>query len=543
MNETKKAHIRPSKTLFSTVWLIPLIATIIGTWLLIDNLRARGPEITLLMDNADGIEANNTTIRVLNVEVGRVSSIKLNPKGDGVEITAQLNRQSMDLMRKDTQFWVVKPRIDQNGVTGLSTLLSGSYISFSPGHSTEEERVFHVAELPPISALGQSGIRLTLKGKNSKMLGAGSPVLFQSHIVGTVETAKFNPDDQSVHYSIFIHSPNESLINRASRFWLDSGIDVRMDGGGISLKTAPVSALLSGAISFDSPPYSPTANEKVSNGAEFTIYNDRAQIENQADERTLYYVAFFNTSIRGLDVGAPVIYKGIRIGNVADIAYFQDGDQQNLFQNGYIPVRLRIEPHLIEGENSQQRHSKTHWQNLIQAALNQGLTATLTSNNLVLGSKLIELSDTTSQTPTLKPHGTYHGDIVIATRSGGLDELQTQLNKLLDKFNALPLDKTVGELNGSLKELKTTLQSANKLLTGSQTQQLPTELNQTLQTLRQTLHGISPQSPVYQDAQNTLQSLERTLKEVAPLIQTLKEKPNSLIFNSGSPDPTPKGSR
>lgn len=534
------AQIRPSKILVSTIWLIPLAAAIIGSWLLIKHFQSKSQEVILLMDNADGIEVNNTTIRVLDVEVGRVTAIRLNAKRNGVEITAQLNKESMDLMRKDTQFWVVKPRIDQNGVTGLGTLLSGSYISFAPGNSEETAHTFTVSELPPINALGESGIRLTLVGKNKKMISAGSPVLFENHIVGSVETAKFNPIDQTVHYSIFIQSPNESLVNGASSFWLDSGVDVRFNGGGINIQTPPISALLSGAISFDSPRYKADADKKVVNGTQFTIYNNRAEIENIPGPRTLYYIAFFNSSIRGLDVGAPIIYKGIRIGNVANIAYFQDNDQQHLFQNGWIPVRLRIEPYLIEGAFAQNRPDKTQWQQTIQAALNQGLTATLASNNLILGSKLIELENQ-PQKNQFKPHQHYHGYTVIATSNGGIDELQDQLSELINKINQLPIETSVAELNNSLKEMQQLMHSINQLLNQPNTQNLPKEIQDTLQSLQTTLQGISPQSPAYQEVQNTLRTLNQTLENAKPLLDTLKEQPNALIFNSRQTDPTPKG--
>lgn len=538
------AKVRPSKTLVSTVWLIPLAAAIVGGYLLIDSFRSRGTEIKLYMDNADGIEVNTTTIRMLNVEVGRVVNIRLQPDQKGVELTAKIDKDGAHLMRKDTQFWVVKPRIDQNGITGLGTLLSGSYIAFSAGSpQSEVEHEFKVSDLPPLSAAGQTGLRLTLTGKNRKMIGAGSPVMYENHTVGTVESAKFDPKTQSVQYSIFIQSPNESLVNSGSHFWLDSGIDVRLDGGGIKVDSAPLAAILSGAIAFDSPP---SANN-VSSGTTFTIHNDRAEIENQPNERTLYYVAFFNSSVRGLDIGAPVVYKGIRIGNVAAVPYFQAGDSAKLFEHGYIPVRLRIDPDKIEQQGDTPQ-SKEYWQSTFQAALDNGLTASLGSNNLVLGSKLVELNDSPSSTPPLKPHSEYGGDIVIGTRGGGLDDLQNQVAKLLDKFNALPLDKTVGELNSSLKALRGTLQSAqsmiasaNKLIAQNSTQSLPAELNQTLRELRQTLQGVSPQSPVYQDVQNTLQSIDRTLQSAQPVIRTLKEQPNALIFNRGGKDPIPKG--
>ncbi len=500
----------------------------------------------VLMDSAEGIEVNNTVIKVLSIDVGRVTRIKLRDDQKGVEVTAQLNADVSGLIRSDTQFWVVKPRIDQSGVTGLGTLLSGSYIAFTPGKSGEAKDVFQVQDIPPVTAIGQSGLRLNLIGKNDRILNVNSPVLYENFMVGQIESAHFDPSDQSVHYTIFIQSPNDKLIHSASRFWLESGINIETTGSGIKLNSAPLPALLSGAISFDSPKTKNSKNVKSEDS--FTLYDSRSEIANLPDDRSLYYTAFFKQSVRGLTVGSPVEYKGLNVGMVSDVPYFDRNDSLHLFENGWIPVRIRIEPSRLEINADEQ--SKEHWKQQFQTALNKGLTATISSNNLLTGGKMIELNDQPSASPKLRPHTVYAGDTVIATRGGGLDDLQAKLADLLDKFNNLPLDKTVAELNGSLAELKSALKSANaalssidKLVGNPQTQNIPNELNQTLKELRITLQGVSPQSPIYGDVQNTLQSLDKTLKDVQPVINTLKEKPNALIFNNSSKDPIPKGSR
>lgn len=532
------ARIKKNATFSSFVWLVPLIALITGAWLIYKNIRNTGPEITLLMDSAEGIEVNTTVIKVLNVDVGRVTRIRLRDDRKGVEISARLNADAKDLMRKDTQFWVVKPRIDQSGISGLNTLVSGSYIAFTPGTDEESESVFKVSDIPPIAAIGQSGLRLHLVGDNSKMLSAGSPILYEGFNVGVIETAKFDPATQTVDYTIFINSPNDKLINTGSQFWLESGVNVQTTGSGIKIDSAPIYTLLTGAISFRTPPGN---NKPAVSEDTFELYNSLSQIENLPDDRSLYYVAFFNSSVRGLSIGSPVEYKGINIGSVTDVPYFTGNDSSSLFQNGRIPVRLRIDPTRIESGAKPQ--SKAFWQNQFRQALNKGLNATISSNNLVLGSKMIELTDAAPEGNRFKPLAEYNGNPVIATHASGLDDLQAQLGRLLDKLNKLPLEQTVGELNASLKELKGTLNSANKLLESRHTKQIPQELNKTLAELRQTLHGVSPQSPVYQDVQNTLKSLDKTMREAQPLLNTLKEKPNSLIFNQNIKDPTPKGSR
>ncbi|MDO5058746.1 MAG: intermembrane transport protein PqiB [Neisseria sp.] len=532
------SKVRKTNSFASLVWLIPLIAVITGSWLLFDNIRNTGPEITLLVDSAEGIEVNNTAVRVLNVEVGRVNKIRLREDLQGVELKVRLRADAADLMRTDTQFWIVKPRIDQSGVSGLNTLVSGAYIAFTPGKAEETRYEFRVADIPPIAAIGQNGIRLRLSGDNSKMLEAGSPVMYEGFSVGVVESAKFDTQTRRVDYTVFVSQPNDKLINKSSQFWLQSGISVQAGSNGVKVDGLALPALLTGAISFRTPEPQSAAAE---NNDTFEIYNDRNTIDNLPGERALYYVAFFKQSVRGLSLGAPVDYKGLRIGSVADVPYFEGRDSLNLFQNGWIPVRIRIEPRLMEKNTEPQ--SKTYWQNAFQTALQRGLTANLAADNLVLGSQRIELSDRPSE-KTLKPFSDYHGNIVIASGSGGgLEDLQAQVGKLLDKLNKLPLEKTVGELNGSLAELKATLRSANALIGKPQTQQIPAELNKTLAELRQTLQGVSPDSPVYRDIQNTLASLDKTLRDAQPVLNTLKEKPNALIFNQNSSDPIPIGSR
>lgn len=535
-----QAEIRRNRSFSFMVWLIPLLALITGVWLLVGHIRNTGPEITLYIANADGIEVNNTVIKVLNVDVGRVTAIHLRPEGEGVALTARLTGEAKGMVRKDSQFWIVKPRVDQSGVTGLSTLVSGSYIALMPGKSSEEAREFTVADFPPVAAFASGGLRLRLKGEGSKVLGSGSPVMYRDIVVGSVENAEFNPVDKTISYQIFISSPNDKLVGSNVRFWLQSGLKVELGNGGLKVDTPSLPALISGAIVFDDPPDG-NKGSQVGNNTLFTLYGSRAEVDNRPDERSLYYVVFFKQSVRGLSVGAPVEYRGLPVGTVTDIPYFDRNDSLRLFDNGWIPVRIRIDPSRLE--MNADRQSKEAWADQIGRALDRGLSATLSSNNLLTGTLFVELSEAPRQS-VLKPSSSYRGDIVIAARNGGgLGDLQQQIAALLDKFNRLPLDKTVRELNGSLAELKATLNQANRLLGRPQTQQLPGELNRTLAELRATLQGVSPESPVYGDVQNTLRSIDRTLRQAAPVINTLKEQPNALIFNSGNVDPIPKGSQ
>ncbi|MBQ9182801.1 MAG: hypothetical protein IJ143_03360 [Neisseriaceae bacterium] len=175
----------------------------------------------------------------------------------------------------------------------------------------------------------------------------------------------------------------------------------------------------------------------------------------------------------------------------------------------------------------------SEWQNSIQEALNQGLTATIGSHNLLLGGGQIELSDNNQDQP-LKPMNKYQDFLVIGTHKGGFDSITQQLNAVLEKINHLPLEKTVVELNKTISNL-------DKLLANKEMQSLPADIHNTLQELQKTLNGISPDAPIYRDIQITLHKINHTLDKAEPVLRRLDEKPNALIFNDNRLDPIPKG--
>lgn len=85
-----------------------------------------------MTSNAEGIEAGKTAIKSRSVDVGVVESVVLSDDLHQVEIKARLNDGMEKLLKQDSAFWVVKPQIGQEGVSGTGTLLSGAYIELQP---------------------------------------------------------------------------------------------------------------------------------------------------------------------------------------------------------------------------------------------------------------------------------------------------------------------------------------------------------------------------------------------------------------------------
>ena len=118
MSDEPRAQRRVQSRL-SPVWIVPLVAILIGLWLVYDNYAQRGPLITLEMPSAEGIEAGKTLIKTRNVEVGRVESVRLSDDLSHTVITARMSHDAERMLNEGSNFWVVKPRIGREGISGL----------------------------------------------------------------------------------------------------------------------------------------------------------------------------------------------------------------------------------------------------------------------------------------------------------------------------------------------------------------------------------------------------------------------------------------
>src|SRR5688572_17849814 len=219
----------------SPIWIVPIVALLIGLWLVYDNVTSNGPLITLEIEDAEGIEANTTLIKLRNVEVGVVQQVNLSEDLSHTLITARMSPDADRMLSTDTRFWVVKPRIGREGISGLGTVLSGAYIQLQPGTDTETARSFTVLPQPPVSENGTEGLHIRLISDLGNSLRVGDPVSYESFTVGRVEEAEFDPETRQMRHRLFIESPYDELITENTRFWNASGVDIRLDSQGVRL--------------------------------------------------------------------------------------------------------------------------------------------------------------------------------------------------------------------------------------------------------------------------------------------------------------------
>ncbi|MEA2120122.1 intermembrane transport protein PqiB [Halovibrio sp. HP20-50] len=535
------------QTRLSPIWVVPIVAIAIGLWLVYDNYTSRGTQVTLTMESAEGIEAGNTLIRSRNVEVGRVQSVRLSDDLSHAVLTARIQPEVEDLLREDTRFWVVKPRIGREGISGLGTVLSGAYIQLEPGTEEAQRREFPVSDTPPVAPAGQAGLRLSLTSQLGNSLRVGDPVSYQGYTVGRIEENSFEPESRTMRHQVFIEEPYTQLVTDSTRFWTSSGVDFRLDADGVRVNVESIEALLGGGVTFGVPEELPMG-QPVEANARFTLYADEDAAREGTFNRYLEYVLLVDETVRGLSKGAPVEFRGVRMGTVAAVPWNFTAPQPDSRARFAIPVLIRIEPQRLGIENSD--IDIEEWEARFQRMFGLGLRASLKSGSLLTGALFVDLNFQRDLAGEYVAERFSERD-VFPTVAGGFAQIQAQVTDLLEKLNALEveplltgLDRNLQASESVLNEVRAVSTSLNQLLNDPETQAVGGNLNATLDELRSTLQGLSPSSPAYQELTTAIERLNRLMRDLQPLTRTLNDNPRALLFdNLDAQDPVPRAPR
>ncbi|APC11032.1 MULTISPECIES: intermembrane transport protein PqiB [Providencia] len=542
--ETSQANAKVSKLKsWSPVWVIPIVTVLIGAWVLFYHFSNQGPEVTLITYNAEGIEAGKTKIKSRSVDIGVVESVTLDDNFSRVLIKARLNNDMKDLLRADSSFWIVKPTIGRDGVTGLGTLLSGAYIELQPGVEAKENFEFTLLDTPPLASPDAKGIRVALVSDKAGQLNPGDPVLFRGYRVGSVETSNFDMDKRDMRYQLFINAPYDKLISSNVRFWKDSGIAFDMSSQGVHVEMGSIATLLTGGVSFDVPT-GWVPGTSVKENTEFRLFDNQNSIQNSLYTEYQDFVLFFSDSIRGLQPGAPVEFRGIRLGTVAQVPFYTEGLDQSLDNDFRIPVLIHIEPERF----SKDVGANFNLKNELKLAMKDGLRASLKSGNFLTGALFVDLDFDPNAEPYKGPT-VVAGYKIIPTTSGGLAQIQQKVIAVLDKINNMPIEpmlnqttQTLAEGQKVVKEANAMLVELNKVMGSKEFQNLPHDLQKTLQEMNRAMQGFQPGSPAYNKMVDNMQRLDQVLREVQPLLRTLNNKSNALVFEAEpTKDVEPKG--
>lgn len=489
---------------WSVLWLLPLVAIALGAWLTYQAWREKGPEILIRFDKGEGLEAKQTLIKYKDVNVGRVETLALSDDLKSVLVTARLNRELGAHLSENTRFWVVKPSITSKGISGLDTLVSGVYIAVDPGPEGEDQRTFEGLSKAPIVASDRPGKRFSLQADSLGSLETGSPVMYRQISVGEVVHYGLDEAEDRVNIDIFINAPYDTLVQKNSRFWNTSGLDFNLSASGIDAHFESLSTLIAGGIAFDAPT-SLSGQQPAPGGHEFPLYANRQALKQRSYANKLYYVLYFEDSIRGLTLGSPVEMRGITIGKVVDIRMDLDPDSITLST----PVLVEIEPERFITDSKQQSFG-----HVIQLLVDKGLRAQLNLGNILTGQLYVDMVEMTDTDTALPMQTSTEGFLIFPTASNDFETITRNVSDILNKLNQLPLVE-IGE------DLQETVSSVRSLVSGDVFKKALKDLGDTLSEAMKLMSGLrKDMGPLLRHADDAVQQAEDTLVSVQKTFDT-----------------------
>jgi len=542
--------VRKRGTKISVVWIIPILAAVVAAGIAIQRIMSEGPTINIVFKAAEGLDAGKTFIKYKDVNIGQVTAVKLSADHSKVEVTAKIDKSAAALMVEDAKFWVVEPRVTLSGVSGLGTLLSGNYIGFEVGASKKEQRKFTGLDVPPIITGGQAGRQFVLKANSLGSLGIGSPIYYHRLLAGQVVAYGLAADGKEIEIKIFVNAPYDKYVNPGTRFWNASGIDASIGAGGVEVRTQSLIAVLAGGLAFETPSFAVKAEPAAAN-AVFTLYTNQAAALKQAESISARYVLYFNESLRGLSVGAPVTLLGMPAGEVTDVGFAIDPAMMNLRGRVEIvsyPERLiaRLSANQAAVGKSFERSVQERHAILQRLVEQKGLRAQLRSGNLLTGQLFVAL-DYFPNAPKTKVDWSRDVPELPVVQST-VSDIEAKITAIVAKLDKLPLEEISADLTKVLVTTDQTLKDASKAINRLDSDVTP-GLKTTVDEIRRAIASadgvlksadatlVGKDAPAQQELRDALQEITRAARSLRILTDFLEQHPEALLRGKSEENP------
>ncbi len=277
---------------WSWIWLVPIVAALLAGALSLQAWSERGVPVAIQFKQGHGLQAGDA-LRHRGITVGEVAEVTLSPDLAAVIVKVRLQPDAADLARIGSRFWIVRPQLGLEGISGLETLVGARYLAVQPGKG-DPQRVFLGLDEAPVPDTLQGGLEITLEGSHRGSLSPGSPVTYRKIRIGTVHSVGLASDARTVEVGVRIRAAYVPLVRQGTRFWDSSGLSFDVGITGVSLQLDTLQALAMGGIAMATPT---DAGPIVSTGHRFALHREAE------DEWTEWRPS--------LPIGAPALPAGL----------------------------------------------------------------------------------------------------------------------------------------------------------------------------------------------------------------------------------------
>ncbi len=502
VSATRKAFLSGA----SFVWIIPLAALAVALFVAWQNFNSRGPLIVVEFDKGAGIKAGETELRYRDVTVGVVEEVGFTEGLGSITASIRVDKDVGPFIDNSSVFWIVQPEVSAQGITGLSTVLSGVYIEGSwddvAGPTLER---FQGSSVPPLIRPGQGGLEIAFRTVANGQLTDNAPILYKGIEVGRVGRARIAPRGNFAIVEALIYDEHRDLINDSTRFWDTSGFSVSIGPAGAEIDFSSIATLVGGGITFDT---FVSGGGRVSDGTVFEVFPDKETARNSvfstSEVEPLELSVIFDENISGLAVGAPVELSGLKIGQVDALSGVVDYDQ---FGDSRVrlSVNLSIQPARLGLPDEVSAESALAF---LQNRVTAGLRARLASASLLTGGLKVELV-MVPDAPAARLTGEVGSYPTLPTTENEMSDAAATVEGVFTRINNLPIEEL---LNAAINFLD----SAEGFISNEDLRETPGDVRSLLGELQGLVRS--------DDVQNIPVSLNATLQRVETLVATLEQQ-------------------
>ena len=544
MNEQNIPEVEVSQKVqvMTAIWIVPMTAFFIALWLAWQYFSQLGPKVQIVFESSAGLKVGQSQVKMRDVPVGIVKNITLLDGKKGVVVTVQMDKDSEDYLNKDTKFWIAKPKIDTKGISGLDTLMSGSYVEIYGDKGEGGQNYFVGLEEPFIDKEAMMGVRYMLTAPDARDLTAGANVYYRKMKVGNLESVRLSQDGEKVNFVVFIEDAYTKFINSQTQFWKNDFMSFSYHDNVFRMNLAPIASLLSGGISLSTTTKS-TREGTLDENHIFPLYLDYDEAMKKeigfGGDNTKTFQFHFAESVGKLEVGAPIELSGFQVGSVVNVE--SDFDKE---KGSVRSIVLGLIDTSVFFDFKSSTNKGDGYENL-QNAVKKGLKARLAQGNPLTGSLYIELKKEAKS-----PGEIVENDIfaIFPTTKSNFDGMMDKVATLIEKMNELDIEKLLASVNklvddsnaplqNLFKKLSQSADNINKLTSAKEMKTLPRELGAslgefktTLASVNKLLEGDSENSVLSAQVTTMLRELTKMSKSVQQLTDKLERKPNALLF-------------
>ncbi len=303
------------------VWWLTGLCAIIAIAVTASSMGRQGLKILVHFKEGHGLKAGDS-LRYRGIEVGSVAEVRLEKDMSGVQVHIQLSPEHSALALKESSFWIERPRLRIGQVGGLETVIGAKYVGVLPSSKSDQARQteFTGLEYPLLSA-DQDSTEVRVRFPAGEGLTAGDPVRYLGIDVGEVTNVELSEDLHGVSVGVRLVGSAQKLARSGTQFWIERP---RLD---IS-EVRGLDTLVAGRYLALEPPLGDAAPaqsfEGLSEPPPLVRRQGSLELELEARQRM------------GLVRGAPITYRGLEVGRVADVGLANDGAS--------VTIRAIIEP-------------------------------------------------------------------------------------------------------------------------------------------------------------------------------------------------------